>query len=117
MGSRLINHWIIGYFEAWMDRWMFKAAEDEHIFDCASVFSRQVMDHKIPAKTSVMINYYAIFRDPRHWEQPEKFWPERFLHSDGSKHKLRPKSFTPFSIGPRNCVGEWALGTLGTVHL
>ncbi|KDP43436.1 hypothetical protein JCGZ_16723 [Jatropha curcas] len=33
----------------------------------------------IPKETAVLINAYSIMRDPEIWENPSKFYPERFL--------------------------------------
>ncbi|PON58140.1 Cytochrome P450, E-class, group I [Parasponia andersonii] len=38
----------------------------------------------MPEKTRVFINTWAIVRDPNHWENPHKFWPDRFLSEKGS---------------------------------
>ncbi|XP_012941324.1 steroid 17-alpha-hydroxylase/17,20 lyase [Aplysia californica] len=72
-----------------------------------TVRDTQVMGYDIPAKTEVMANQYAILRDPNHWDQPESFVPERYLDKDGGKLTLKPKSWIPFSIGQRSCVGEF----------
>ncbi|BFZ14241.1 hypothetical protein BsWGS_17280 [Bradybaena similaris] len=67
----------------------------------------QVGGYDIPAKTTLLVHQYAIMRDPRHWDNPEVFNPDRFIEEDGTKLKARPQSWIPFSIGLRNCVGEF----------
>lgn len=66
----------------------------------------QVSGYDVPAKTTVVTNLYAIHRDPRHWEQPDSFMPDRFIDDNSGTLLPRPKSWVPFNIGPRNCVGE-----------
>ncbi|XP_035829480.1 steroid 17-alpha-hydroxylase/17,20 lyase-like, partial [Aplysia californica] len=67
-------------------------------------YTFQLMGYDIPAKTEIMVNQYAILRDPNHWDQPESFVPGRYLDKDGGKLTLKPKSWIPFSIGQRSCV-------------
>ncbi|CAI4222863.1 unnamed protein product [Auanema sp. JU1783] len=56
----------------------------------------------IPAGTSVVIIPSMIQKDPRYWDDPEIFRPERFI--DGElKH---PYAYIPFSAGSRNCIGQ-----------
>ncbi|XP_009631573.1 cytochrome P450 71AU50-like [Nicotiana tomentosiformis] len=52
----------------------------------------------------IMINCYAIQRDPNVWPEPEKFLPERFV---GSSVDIRGCHFQllPFSSGRRSCPG------------
>nr|XP_016440977.1 PREDICTED: cytochrome P450 CYP736A12-like [Nicotiana tabacum] len=56
----------------------------------------------------IMINCYAIQRDPNVWPEPEKFLPERFV---GSSIDIRGRHFQllPFSSGRRSCP-EMQLG-------
>jgi cytochrome P450 len=51
----------------------------------------------------VMISPYSLHRDPRHWDRPEAFRPERFF-AEGGKRKV-PKAFLPFGFGARYCIG------------
>ncbi|XP_021757977.1 tabersonine 16-hydroxylase 1-like [Chenopodium quinoa] len=68
----------------------------------------QIYPYDIPAKTHVIINVWAIGRDPEYWLEPEKFYPKRFEDSlidyKGSNYEL-----LPFGAGRRGCPGM-ALG-------
>ncbi|KAK4735192.1 hypothetical protein R3W88_009453 [Solanum pinnatisectum] len=40
----------------------------------------KLLDYHIPAKTQVLINVWAMGRDPLSWDDPEEYRPERFLN-------------------------------------
>ncbi|KAH6838229.1 hypothetical protein C2S53_015308 [Perilla frutescens var. hirtella] len=58
----------------------------------------------IPNGTRVLVNVWAIGRDPDAWVDPETFAPERFLESSVD---LRGRDFQliPFGSGRRGCPG------------
>ena len=58
----------------------------------------------IPAGTSVSINWFIFHRLSEAWQEPEKFIPERF--SPEVKSPIQQSVFFPFSLGPRNCIGQ-----------
>ncbi|CAH1413915.1 unnamed protein product [Lactuca virosa] len=70
--------------------------------------------YDIPSKTKLIVNVFAINRDPEYWKDAETFMPERFEKSSitvmGSEYE-----YLPFGAGRRMCPGA-ALG-LANVEL
>jgi len=50
------------------------------------------------------IPLHEIHRDPKYYENPDTFDPERF--SDENKGSINPLTYLPFGVGPRNCIGS-----------
>ncbi|CAM0902861.1 unnamed protein product [Alopecurus aequalis] len=73
-----------------------------------SIAECEIDGYTIPAGTRLMVNAWALARDPVSWETPEEFLPERFLPG-GSAAALDGKGnyfeYVPFGSGRRICPG------------
>nr|GLL49269.1 uncharacterized protein LOC109166492 [Ipomoea trifida] len=67
---------------------------------------REVGGYTIPKDTWVYLNMYAIHRDPKLWDNPLQFSPERFLNQTiGFDYTGNDHRFLPFGSGRRICAG------------
>ena len=57
---------------------------------------------KVEAGTSVAYSQFYLHRNPKYWDNPEKFTPERWDNIE-MKH---PFQYTPFHAGPMQCLGR-----------
>jgi cytochrome P450 len=74
---------------------MGRKAIDEHTID----------GHLIAPGSLVIMSQWIAHHDPRWWNEPDTFRPERWLES--APTKTRPKySYFPFGGGSRLCIGE-----------
>jgi cytochrome P450 len=76
----------------------------------AYILAREAMEscdiggYEIHKGSTVVISQWIMHRDPRYYDDPEVFRPERWL--DGLQDRLPPGAYFPFSAGPRRCIGE-----------
>ncbi|XP_058187593.1 cytochrome P450 81Q32-like [Rhododendron vialii] len=56
--------------------------------------------YNVPRDTLLLVNAWAIHRDPKVWDDPTSFKPERFEGGEVEGHKLMP-----FGFGRRACPG------------
>lgn len=61
-------------------------------------------DYIMPRGTTVFISPWVMHRDPRFFDQPDAFRPERWI--DGLAGRISPFVFLPFGLGPRRCIGH-----------
>ncbi|XP_026752035.2 cytochrome P450 9e2-like isoform X2 [Galleria mellonella] len=66
--------------------------------------SEATEDFIIRKGEGIAIPVWAFHRDPNYFPDPLKFDPERF--SEENKHNIKPYTYMPFGIGPRNCIGS-----------
>ncbi|KAH0877431.1 hypothetical protein HID58_064825, partial [Brassica napus] len=64
----------------------------------------EIFGYFVPKDAQVLVNVWAIGRDPGVWENPTRFEPERFL---GKEIDVKGKNYelTPFGAGRRICPG------------
>lgn len=94
-------------------------AESMRLFPPAWVLERMTVEpfdaggYTIRPGTTVLACQYLVHRDPRWWDEPERFDPSRWI---GAPPTVRPKfAYFPFGAGTRICVGEqfaWMEGIL-----
>ncbi|KAH7652973.1 Premnaspirodiene oxygenase protein [Dioscorea alata] len=64
----------------------------------------KISGYDVPKKTRIMVNAWALGRDPKLWENPDIFLPERFYRSS-INFKGNHMQFIPFGAGRRICPG------------
>jgi cytochrome P450 len=70
----------------------------EAVADC------EVLGYRIPAGTTLFMSQWVVHRDPRWFDEPEKFLPDRWA---GGLSQCLPKfAYFPFGGGPRLCIGN-----------
>ncbi|HEX8153757.1 MAG TPA: cytochrome P450, partial [Thermoanaerobaculia bacterium] len=73
----------------------------------------QIGAWKVPKRSLVLVSQWVTHRDPRWWNEPERFDPTRFAPE---LKAARPKmAYFPFGGGTRICIGEgfaWMEGVL-----
>ncbi|KAB1215874.1 Isoflavone 2'-hydroxylase [Morella rubra] len=62
-----------------------------------------IAGYDIPSKTILLVNAWAIHRDPKLWDDATSFKPERFENREG--HDAHGK-LIPFGMGRRACPGQ-----------
>jgi cytochrome P450 len=60
--------------------------------------------YHVPAGTQLVMSQWVMHRDPRYYENPGKFRPERW--TEDSAEKPPKYAYFPFGGGPRLCIGR-----------
>lgn len=73
------------------------------------VAATTVGGYRVTPDDTLQLSTYDVHRDPRWWDSPTEFRPERWLDDDESDPETdddRPEyAFFPFGGGPRHCIG------------
>lgn len=64
----------------------------------------QIRGVEIPKGSMVFLAPWITHRDPRWWERPDTFEPERFLTPESEQ--IPKYAYFPFGGGPRVCIGS-----------
>lgn len=64
----------------------------------------EVGGYPVRPGVTVLMSPWVVQRDPRFFEEPEQFLPQRWL--DGLAHRLPRYAYFPFGGGPRLCIGK-----------
>ena len=60
--------------------------------------------YTIPTGSLIFISPYVMHRDPRYFDNPDAFIPERW--ADGLDKRIPRYAYFPFGGGPRVCIGN-----------
>lgn len=91
------------------------------LYPTLPVFGRSARDgvslggYAIETNAPVFVSPYVTHRDPKFWDQPAKFDPDRFCPSRScDRHEF---AYYPFSAGPNGCLGREIAMTEAVVAL
>jgi cytochrome P450 len=84
-----------------------------------SLEEHELGEYRLPRNSLVLLSPYIAHRDPRYWDDPDSFIPERWSIQSVKEASQRYIYF-PFGGGARRCIGEgfaWTEGVLLLVTL
>jgi cytochrome P450 len=80
------------------------------LYPPAYAIGRQATDactldgYAVPAGGTILMSQWVVHRDPRYFDDPERFYPERW--TDGLAKRLPRYAYFPFGGGQRVCIGN-----------
>ncbi len=87
------------------------AKESMRLYPPAFGVGRESIEHceiggfRVPAKAQVFMFQWAVQRDPRFFEEPDRFNPDRW--TEELTATLPKYAYFPFGGGPRACIGNY----------
>ena len=64
----------------------------------------QIGNYRLNRGATVYVSQWVVHRDPRFFQNPEQFCPERW--QDNLEQRLPRCTYFPFGAGPRVCIGK-----------
>lgn len=64
----------------------------------------EIGGYTVPAGATVAMFQWSVHRDPRYFDRPEEFLPDRWAND--FEKSLPRCAYFPFSVGPRVCIGN-----------
>jgi cytochrome P450 len=71
------------------------------VSDRISLEDDEVLDFHLPRGTMWVMYIRGMHRHPEYWQEPDRFFPDRWNDTD-----LNKEAYMPFGAGPRLCIGE-----------
>lgn len=75
-----------------------------HVIGREAVEACEIGGYDVPAGTTLFMSPWVLHRDPRYFERPDTFDPDRWMN--GLEQRLPKFVYHPFGGGPRLCIGK-----------
>lgn len=92
---------LLGYTKAVIEESM-RLYPPAWITDRENLEDDTIGSYHIKKRTLVGVSFYELHRNPKYWNDPDRFDPERFM---GDNRKQTAGVYYPFGAGPRMCIG------------
>ena len=86
------------------------ALESMRLYPPAYMIGREAIEdctiagYHVPRGLTLLLSQWVVQRDPRFWDEPERFHPDRWR--DGLLKRIPKGVYFPFGGGPRVCIGN-----------
>ena len=73
------------------------------VFGCTAAINTELDGYPVRKGTRVMASQWSLHRDPRWYDAPDEFRPERW--EPAAAQRIPENAWVPFGGGPRVCIG------------